>query len=205
MRLFWVIIAIVVSIAAVAAAAYAIDNKTAVTESDNVVDNSVARYRMVLAKDPKNLDARLAIADTYTAAGKPAKAIRELKEIIDNNLGREEAFNRLGSIYEAGGQKRLAEKYYLVAASLAPSDEVSLLALSRLALDRKDYRKAIKYLNRISELRPGLADVHYDLGWAYEGLGRPQSALREYEAALKYVPDYQEAKAGLERVGAKIN
>lgn len=49
---------------------------------------------------------------------------------------------------------------------------------------------------------PGLEEIHYQRGLAYEGLGRKQEALAEYRLALRYNPRWELVQQALERLEA---
>lgn len=202
MSRFWVGATTIVFISAMIMAFYIIDGEVGRTPTpEDVIEQRVVYYRLVLAESPKNMEARVAMAKIYEDAGRPFKAVREFKKILEIAPDHEGALVGLGRVYEGNGFKRRAGRYYELASAVTTDDEAAYYGLGRLALERRDYRSAIKHLRQVVSLKPGLADAHYDLARAYEGDKRPDSARREYEEALKYVPDYQPAKAGLERLG----
>jgi hypothetical protein len=55
----------------------------------------------------------------------------------------------------------------------------------------------------VVEQNESAADLQYLMGLAYENLGRADWSETRYRLALKYYPDMQEAKEGLERLGVE--
>jgi tetratricopeptide (TPR) repeat protein len=49
----------------------------------------------------------------------------------------------------------------------------------------------------------GLEESHYARGLAYEALGQPDQAIFDYQIAIKLRPSYEEAAAGIQRLGGK--
>lgn len=59
------------------------------------------------------------------------------------------------------------------------------------------HNAAIGALRRASELRPGSAKTHYNLGQAYEAAGVPREAWFSYKKALEIDPNYGLARGAL--------
>jgi tetratricopeptide (TPR) repeat protein len=47
---------------------------------------------------------------------------------------------------------------------------------------------------------PNFYEAHYALGQAYEKKGDKEKAKKAYEAALKYNPQYEQAKEALDKL-----
>jgi tetratricopeptide (TPR) repeat protein len=47
------------------------------------------------------------------------------------------------------------------------------------------------------------ADVHYQLGKAYEGIGRNDLAMQQYNEVLKYIPDDAKALLAIQQLQLK--
>lgn len=56
--------------------------------------------------------------------------------------------------------------------------------------DNHDWGKAVEYYRRSLQIEPEDVDVRTDMGTAIWYGGDPQGAIREYEAALEFQPDY---------------
>ncbi|MDR1775226.1 MAG: hypothetical protein LBS17_02015 [Actinomycetes bacterium] len=75
----------------------------------------------------------------------------------------------------------------------------SMLRLSSYYAEKGDWEKVIENLNPYLELNPVEAGVIIDRGNAYLKVGDAKSAKKDFEKALEFMPDSEEAKAGLEQ------
>ena len=80
------------------------------------------------------------------------------------------------------------------------NNEVPSYQLGLILVKDRRYKEAVRYLRVAVKINPLLADAHYYLGYSHEQLGEADAARAEYGEALKYVPDYADAKRGLERL-----
>jgi len=94
----------------------------------------------------------------------------------------------IGDVQMAKGAADKAAAQYQKAIEASPSFVPARLALARLALKDEDFAAAEKHLSRAVADGGGTAEVHLDLGVAYRGLGQPDKALAEYDAAEKLQP-----------------
>ena len=94
----------------------------------------------------------------------------------------------IGDVQLAKGAADKAAAQYQKALEANPSFVPARLALARLALRDEDFAAAEKHLSRAVADGGGTAEVHLDLGVAYRGLGQPDKALAEYDAAEKLQP-----------------
>jgi tetratricopeptide (TPR) repeat protein len=75
----------------------------------------------------------------------------------------------------------------------ASTTKVDLAAEFRsgmIAIEKSDYKKAIKHLRRVAKDQSKNADAQNYLGYAYRKNGDSKNALRLYEKALKLNPDH---------------
>lgn len=164
------------------------------------LERELYNYQAALVKNPADLATRVNLALLYYRIGKEKEAINELNNTLEINPNYSEAHLELGLIYLQKNNKGLAVKHLQQAAKTS-KDEVAYYELGKLALKDKNYQKAIVYLEKVIQLNPILADAHYLLGVAEEKIQQKDLAKQHYQEALKYIPDYQKAKAGLVRVG----
>ncbi len=73
----------------------------------------------------------------------------------------------------------------------------------KIFFDDGQYAKAVEPWLESVALEPSAADTHYFLGEALEKTGNKDEAIGHYETAVKYLPDYEEALAGLARLKKK--
>jgi len=59
---------------------------------------------------------------------------------------------------------------------------------ARKAIDRQDYAAAVEPLQKVLAEEPGFAYAHFQLAYAFTGLGRREEARKEYERAVDLDP-----------------
>lgn len=151
-------------------------------------DRAQEMARQALIRDPKNLDAYKTLLrsnlDRKQFAMAELVGVRALKiSTTDPDL-----FLALGDVQLAKGAVDKAATQYQKALEAKASFVPARLALARLALKDEDFAAAEKHLSRAVADGGGTAEVHLDLGVAYRGLGQPDKALAEYDAAEKLQP-----------------
>jgi len=72
-----------------------------------------------------------------------------------------------------------------------PNDPQPLLELANVFYDQQQFERAAQYYEKGLALDPRNVNARTDLGTAYFNLGRPQDALKEYEATLKVNPAHE--------------
>ncbi len=151
-------------------------------------DRALELARQALIRDPKNLDAYKTMLRSNLDRKQYAMAelvgVRALKiSTTDPDL-----YLALGDVQLARGAMDKAAAQYQKALEANASFVPARLALAQLALRDEDFAAAEKQLSRAVADGGGSAEVHLDLGVAYRGLGQPDKALVEYDAAEKLQP-----------------
>jgi tetratricopeptide (TPR) repeat protein len=151
-------------------------------------DRAQELARQALIRDPKSLDAYKTLLRSNLDRKQYAMAelvgVRALKiSTTDPDL-----YLAIGDTQMAKGSADKAAAQYQKALEANPSFVPARLALARLALRDEDFTAAEKHLSKAVADGGGTAEVHLDLGVAYRGLGQPDKALAEYEAAEKLQP-----------------
>ena len=151
-------------------------------------DRAQEQARQALIRDPKNLDAYKTLIRSNLDRKQYAMAelvgVRALKiSTTDPDL-----YLAIGDTQLAKGSVDKAAAQYQKALEASAGFVPARLALARLALKDEDFAAAEKHLSRAVTDGGGSAEVHLDLGVAYRGLGQPDKALAEYEAAEKLQP-----------------
>jgi tetratricopeptide (TPR) repeat protein len=91
----------------------------------------------------------------------------------------------LGELQLGGGNLAEAERHLQKVLQLQPESPAALSLLGRVALERRDYPRAIAHLEHALRVAPGAAGVQYPLAMAYRGAGQ----LADAEAHLKRAGD----------------
>ncbi|KAF0127015.1 MAG: Tetratricopeptide domain-containing protein [Elusimicrobia bacterium] len=157
--------------------------------------NDLAKEYMLksAAEDSYYLQPRFALANHYEVSGDTAAAVGQYEELADLDPSNRELINHLGALLAgpAVGDLARAEKYFLKANALEPSDPDSCFWLSLIAEQRDDYASAIAYMERSAGLKenPGLV---MRLAYYYSQARQPDKAVRLLEESHSRWPKNDE-------------
>ncbi len=135
-------------------------------------------------------EVHFSLGNVYTASGKGAEAVSELKRALQLAPNSDEGYRGLGKAYLALGQKDLALQAYQKAIELNPYYWVNYnyagQAFSRLG----EYDKALASFQRIIELEPDNSFGYLNTGMAYFQQGKYEQCIRFFQKALQIQPHY---------------
>ncbi|MCL6472424.1 MAG: tetratricopeptide repeat protein [Firmicutes bacterium] len=160
--------------------------------------------KALVAKNPKNPDYLFRLAKAEADLNRTQDAIGHLKKAIDLQPAAPMLHYTLAQIYkdlnqESNAIKELKEELRVTELR----NELAWYDLGVIMNKRKDYNQAVACLTRALQRMDSSADAHYELGKAYEGLGKYDLALKEYDEALRFIPDHAEAQRAIEELEAK--
>jgi tetratricopeptide (TPR) repeat protein len=112
----------------------------------------------------------------YKAQGATERSIAAFEEAVRLRPEDVPALMWLGEGYLAQDRPDAAEARFSNARSLQPAAAAPLAGLGRVALARRDFAGAVKFLEAALVVDPRASAVHYPLGLAYRGLGDPAKA-----------------------------
>ncbi|MDO8885931.1 tetratricopeptide repeat protein [Candidatus Oleimmundimicrobium sp.] len=166
------------------------------------VERNLLMYKSQIENDPTDAVAYVNLGQTYFEIDQEDKAIKEFEKAISLDSKYAEPHYFLAVIYERKGETSKSIKELKKTVELSPSHDFAYFLLGKIYLEQNNPKEAINVLEKCVELNPVSANAHYSLGLAYEKVGKKDLAIREYEEALKYVPDYDDAKKAIERLTA---
>ncbi|HEY77125.1 MAG TPA: tetratricopeptide repeat protein [Thermoflexia bacterium] len=170
---------------------------------------SIEQLEHAVREDPANPDLRVALAERYLNAGQYERALEQAQQVLEvypENEGAllvaglacmrldrpQEALEPLETFVElrkgrptAGGDLVLETAYYY-------------LGDAYLRLDRPT--DAIEMLEAAITINRTDADAFYLLGRAYQKIDDLETALKCYLEAVRFVPDFAEAYAGMAEI-----
>ncbi len=164
------------------------------------LERKLASHQDRLEKKPQDIKVRVAVAKIYVRLGKTKLAKTELKRALKMRPKYWDGLFQLGLVYLSEGNKHQAVIQFQKAANAKPSEGLAYYQLGLIAHGDERFERAVKYLQKTVEISPHLADAHYYLANSHELLGQSASAKQHYEEALRFIPDFTEAKKGLARV-----
>lgn len=164
---------------------------------------AIARFKQIVVREPKNVDAISALADAERAAkqyGAAAKSYSKAIELLggDSRPANWRYFYTRGVTYDQNKQWAKAEADFKTALKLNPNQPDVLNYLGYSWVDRGMHLKeALDMIKRAVDASPGDGYIVDSLGWAYYKLGRIDDAVKTMEKAVKLLPDDPEINGHL--------
>ena len=135
---------------------------------------------------PTNPEVLRAVASYYRDTGQSDAAIKILEGLHPKDAN---TLAELGYTYTLAGNVPAAAQQYGAAASRAPNDIEIQLNAAQAMLNAGDFGQTTALLNHAASLNPDHYRVYALRGRLDAAQHRTDSAVREYEAALKHLPD----------------
>ncbi len=169
-------------------------------EPRTMAELKIARAEEAVKKYPNDPRGHIVLGSAYLEVGEDQEAAEEFKAAI--RLAPELWLSHygLGNAYVVLGETKNAIKEFKLAIKLAPEESDPYYVLGKLYLDNKKYDEALKILEKAVSMENGAADSMYLLGQVYEAKGKKDQAIKEYKEALRYIPDFTEAREALDRL-----
>jgi len=126
-----------------------------------------------------------------------------LETLIKQDPGDAQSMDALGQTYASMRRTRDAEALFKRVLTVSPNAATTWNNLGVLYLQAGRGAEAVDALSHAVSINPTLAGAHNALGVAYAKQGETDRAVEEWRKALAIRPDLEEARANLERVGAR--
>ncbi len=151
-------------------------------------DGESARKMLERARNsaPTNPEVLRAVSSYYRDTGQYEMAIRILEDLHAKDSA---TLAELGYSYALAGNAHAAASNYGAAASRAPRDLEIQLNAAQAQLNDGDFDQATALLKQAATLNPDYYRVHALRGRLDAIQHRSQDAIREYEAALRQLPE----------------
>jgi tetratricopeptide (TPR) repeat protein len=162
-------------------------------EAQGQLDQAVKLYRQVLEENPKQQAALYRLGVIYTQVKQYPLAIEVWRQYVKANNGSATAISNLGVCYELAGQIPEAEKAFNIGIAKEPTNQPCRVNYGLMLVRQNRVPEATEQLSTV--LRP--AEVHYNIGSAYEQIGQKDQAKAEYKKAMEIDPKFWEASARL--------
>jgi tetratricopeptide (TPR) repeat protein len=108
----------------------------------------------------------------YRIKGEPAKAAEFFSRAMELPPAQTPAMIWLGEMYLDQDRPDQAEPLFLQALAREPTSAAALSGAGRAALAKRDFPRAIDYLERALAVEPRALGLHYPLATAYRGVGQ---------------------------------
>lgn len=197
--------------AQVAEAANQAFNEAVQLQTDNKLDEAIAKYKEALQASPNSDSVHYSLGTAYQGKGEYESALREYEDAIRLNA-KEATYKKTAldlklamagpfvsdAIAKQTGKDDKGNTIpvdlpgaigsYLKALKLAPDDAGTHKNLGTAYQQNKDLTKAIGDYQRAITLDPKDAETHYFLATAYDALNQPKNAALEYRKYLQLAP-----------------
>lgn len=166
------------------------------------VELTVQEKEQQVESNPEDPEALLALGYAYQQEARYDEALDLYAQTLELDPGSTGALYNKGVVLTLLGKPKEAEAAYWDVLEAAPDHALAAKALGQYYVDKKQYKSALVALEPVIAAQPQYADLQYLAAYSCEQLGIDDTAITYYRGALTYNPDYQEARDGLERLGA---
>ncbi len=126
-----------------------------------------------------------------------------LEALVRKDADDLQSADALGQTYARMRRIADAEKMFRRVTDASPNAATTWNNLGTLYLGANRNADAVAALSRAVTIDPALAAAHNGLGVAYARQGQVKKAVAEWREALRIRPDFEDARANLQRVGAR--
>jgi tetratricopeptide (TPR) repeat protein len=144
-------------------------------------------YQNAHALSPDDFRWSYYLAHVYRLEGESAKAAALFEHTLTVRPDDVPALVWLGNMYLDQGRPDAAGALFSKALAKEPRAAAAQLGLGRVALEKRDYTRAIDHLERTLEIDRRATVVHYPLAMAYRAMGKAEQA----EAHLRQRGDFE--------------
>jgi tetratricopeptide (TPR) repeat protein len=204
-RAIWIVLAVLIAVVVVFFGYYVWDRYVHLGDQSSI-DVGAADLERAIRDDPQNVEARVALAESYLSAGQVEKALEQAVQVLSQYPENHGALLIAGMAYVHLDQPEAAlaplERFValrkegpMAQADTALEAAYYFLGESYVKLNRP--AEAIPVLEAALAISPADADALYQAGLAYQATGQPEAALERYHRAVRLVPDFAEAYSGM--------
>jgi tetratricopeptide (TPR) repeat protein len=126
-----------------------------------------------------------ALGGVYSATGKSAEAIVELRRALELAPNSDEGYRRLGDAYRASGRKEEAIQAYQKGIEVSPYYWFNWNALGTAYYRFGDNQKALQAFQRVTELEPSNAAAYRNIGAVYFQQNKWNECVPAFQKSLE--------------------
>lgn len=156
---------------------------------NDVWETELKLWSDVIAKKPDNPRAQSNLGNAYLAIDDTARAIKQFKRSIDIDSGYAHAYYNLAITYKRMGKYEEALSMFYRLTHQPPWYAHPHYHLGATLALMERYEESIPHFWDEINTNPGYAEAYHHLGFAYEQVGKPDSAVWAYEKAIAMEPE----------------
>lgn len=157
--------------------------------AQGLIEPAIVAFQEILARDPKNIEARLELAKLALRAQNWAYAIEIFGELVALRPEDAELRRVVMELYDSYNMEIETLQTAIQLAKLVPDDAKVLARLAKLYREHGLVPEAIETYERLAALRPTDPDPLWKLGELYEQRQEPRKQLGAYERIRRLTPD----------------
>jgi eukaryotic-like serine/threonine-protein kinase len=139
--------------------------------------------------NPNLAEVHLSLGSVYSASGRTAEAVEQLKRALTLAPNSDEAYRRLGDAYKASGQKGESLSAYQSAVTANPYYWYNHNTLGGAYFQFGETDKALQEFHKVAELAPENSTGYINTGAVYFRQGKWADAIPAFQKALEIQPD----------------
>jgi tetratricopeptide (TPR) repeat protein len=160
---------------------------------DEKKDSLLAQKALGAAQQAQRLNDNLpevhfSLGKVYSASGRTAEAIIELKRALELAPNSDDGYRALGNVYLAVGQKEQALQAYQKAVEINPYYWINYNAIGQAYSQLGEYDKALVALRHVIELEPQNSFGYLNVGVVYFQQGKYEESIPYYQKSLEIQP-----------------
>lgn len=122
------------------------------------------------------------------------------KRILDQQPQRWDIYYKLGAYYMSKNEENRALEAFTKATQINPADAESYYSMAFIHLQLRQFSKAKDLFTQSINARERNYKAYYGRGYSQEMLGDIINAKKDYQQALKVLPQYTPAREALDRI-----
>ncbi|KAG7695115.1 hypothetical protein KL932_001570 [Ogataea haglerorum] len=156
--------------------------------SNDAFENALECFRHAILLDKRHYNAFYGIGMVYLKLGDFRKAEFHFRKAVEINPVNVILICCVGMVLEKLGKKEQALRQYIFASRLQPLSMLALFKKAQALISMKRYDMALKDFEKLENLAPDEASVHFLLGKLYRIYGRKNDAIKQFTIALNLDP-----------------
>jgi tetratricopeptide (TPR) repeat protein len=148
-------------------------------KSDNA--NAIKMYQAALALDKQNMGLLSKLAEAQAASGDTRNAIVSYEQIVALNANASAEYKVLGDLATKSGKAREGMDNYRKYLAKVPTDQEVSVKVGLYEYGNKQYKEAVSYLSKVSDVKLLTSEVYFALGDSYNRTGDCKQAITNFE------------------------
>ncbi|ODV87872.1 hypothetical protein CANARDRAFT_180128, partial [[Candida] arabinofermentans NRRL YB-2248] len=174
--------------------------------ANDAFENALECFRVAIMLDKRHYNAFYGIGMVYLKLGDFRKAEFHFRKAVEINPVNVILICCVGMVLEKLGKKEQALRQYVFASKLQPLSMLALFKKAQSLFSLKQYDLALKDFEKLENLAPDEASVHFLLGKLYRIYGKKNDAIKQFTIALNLDPKGSHLiKEALESLDAEVD